>query len=193
MNKRILIASAVALALSAAGCSREEKTTADFRGTPPNAVAEQQNATPGTSSPAASGGMASEGAGTGAGGSVMGSTSSSSAAGSGSASGESGIGGASSSAGGSVPASSAADSGVGATSGAGAGGSSGTELLKAKNCMNCHDPNTKKVGPSFKDIAARKPNVDAAVTKLKEGKGHVKVAASDAEIKTMVETMLDTK
>jgi cytochrome c551/c552 len=188
MNKGIVIASAVSLALSAAACS-EEKTTADFRGTPPNAVTEQQNAASSTT-PAAPGAMSSESVSAGAG-----STASSSAAGTGTAASESGIGGTSSSAGGSgsMSGSSAADSGVGATSGAGAGGSSGTELLKAKNCMNCHDPNTKKVGPSFKDIAAKKPNVDAVVTKLKEGKGHVKVAASDAEIKTMVETMLAAK
>jgi len=68
----------------------------------------------------------------------------------------------------------------------GANAQSGAELAKSKNCMNCHDLEKKKVGPSFKDIAAKyKDNKDAEATivgKLKEGKGHpVKVAASDAE------------
>jgi len=56
--------------------------------------------------------------------------------------------------------------------------------------MNCHDLEKKKVGPSFKDIAAKyKDNKDAEATivgKLKDGKGHpVKVAASDGELKAM--------
>jgi len=57
--------------------------------------------------------------------------------------------------------------------------------------MNCHDLEKKKVGPSFKDIAAKyKDNKDAEATivgKLKDGKGHpVKVAASDGELKGMI-------
>ncbi|NBR27491.1 MAG: cytochrome C-551 [Betaproteobacteria bacterium] len=75
---------------------------------------------------------------------------------------------------------------------------SGADLAKSKNCMNCHDLEKKKVGPSFKDIAAKnKDNKDAVAsisTKLKEGKGHpVKVAASDAELKTLVEYTLSAK
>ena len=72
----------------------------------------------------------------------------------------------------------------------GANAQSGAELVKSKNCMNCHDLEKKKVGPSFKDIAAKyKDNKDAEATivgKLKDGKGHpVKVAASDGELKAM--------
>ena len=52
----------------------------------------------------------------------------------------------------------------------------------------------KKVGPSFKDAAAKnKGNKDAAgaiVAKMKEGKGHPKVAGSDDELKSAVETAL---
>lgn len=52
--------------------------------------------------------------------------------------------------------------------------------------MNCHDMETKKVGPAFKEIAAKyKGNKEASATlaaKLKEGKGHMKIAATDAEI-----------
>ena len=72
---------------------------------------------------------------------------------------------------------------------------SGADLLKSKGCLGCHDADKKKVGPSFKDIAAKhggKAN-DALIAKLKEGKGHPKVAASDAELKTLVDTVVSTK
>jgi cytochrome c len=63
-----------------------------------------------------------------------------------------------------------------------------------KKCMGCHDMEKKKVGPSFKDAAAKnKGNKDAAgaiVAKMKEGKGHPKVAGSDDELKAAVETAL---
>jgi len=80
----------------------------------------------------------------------------------------------------------------------GANAQSGAELAKSKNCMNCHDLEKKKVGPSFKDIAAKyKDNKDAEATivgKLKEGKGHpVKVAASEAELKALVAYALTGK
>jgi len=75
---------------------------------------------------------------------------------------------------------------------------SGDELLKSKGCMGCHDLDKKKVGPSLKDVAAKyKGNKDAeakVTTALKEGKGHpMKVSASDADIKTMVERVLSQK
>jgi len=60
------------------------------------------------------------------------------------------------------------------------------DLLKSKNCMSCHDVDKKKVGPSFKDIAAKGGDQAAQVSKLKEGKGHPKTAASDAELKAAV-------
>ena len=70
---------------------------------------------------------------------------------------------------------------------------SGADVVKAKGCLNCHAIDTKKVGPSFKDIAAKKPDAAAAVAKLKEGKGHPKVTASDAELKAAVGYVLSTK
>lgn len=75
---------------------------------------------------------------------------------------------------------------------------SGADLAKSKNCTNCHDMDKKKVGPAFKDIAAKyKDNKDAEATlaaKLKEGKGHPsKVSASDAELKTLVQYSLTGK
>ena len=70
---------------------------------------------------------------------------------------------------------------------------SGADVVKAKGCLNCHAPDTKKVGPSFKDIAAKKPDVAATIAKLKEGKGHAKANASDEEIKAAVDYMLAAK
>ena len=63
---------------------------------------------------------------------------------------------------------------------------SGADVVKAKGCLNCHAVDQKKVGPSFKDIAAKKGDAAAIVAKLKEGKGHPKVAASDAELNAAV-------
>jgi cytochrome c len=64
---------------------------------------------------------------------------------------------------------------------------SGADVVKAKGCLNCHAVDKKKVGPAFKDIAAKGGDQAAQVAKLKDGKGHPKVAASDAEIKAAVE------
>ena len=75
---------------------------------------------------------------------------------------------------------------------------SAADLLKSKNCMTCHEVDKKKVGPSFKDTAAKyKDNKEAEakiVTALKEGKGHpVKVAATDAELKILAAHVLSQK
>lgn len=68
------------------------------------------------------------------------------------------------------------------------------DILKAKGCLNCHDVEKKKVGPSIKDIAAKKAGkADELVAKLKDGKGHMKVNATEAEIKAAVDQMLATK
>ncbi|HET9274060.1 MAG TPA: c-type cytochrome [Methyloceanibacter sp.] len=71
---------------------------------------------------------------------------------------------------------------------------SGADVLKAKGCLNCHEADKKKVGPAFKDIAAKQKGKQAElVAKLKEGKGHPKVAASDAELNAAVQAVLATK
>jgi cytochrome c len=74
---------------------------------------------------------------------------------------------------------------------------SGAGVVKEKGCLNCHEVDKKKVGPSFKDIAAKyKGDAKAAgmlATKLKDGKGHLKAEASDAEIKAAVQHVLSTK
>ena len=81
---------------------------------------------------------------------------------------------------------------------AGAGfAQSGADVMKAKGCMNCHEMDKKKVGPSFKDVAAKykgdKSAAGTLVAKLKDGKGHPKADASDAELKSAVGTVLSTK
>jgi cytochrome c len=70
---------------------------------------------------------------------------------------------------------------------------SGADVVKAKGCLNCHAVDTKKMGPSFKDIAAKKPDAAATASKLKDGKGHPKIAASDAELKAAIDYVLSTK
>ena len=66
-----------------------------------------------------------------------------------------------------------------------------------KKCMGCHDMEKKKAGPSFKDAAAKnKGNKDASaaiVAKIKDGKGHPKVAGTDAELKAAVDAALAAK
>ena len=74
---------------------------------------------------------------------------------------------------------------------------SGADVLKAKGCMNCHEMDKKKVGPAYKDVAAKYKGDKAApgmlVAKIKEGKDHPKIEASDAELKAAVGTVLSTK
>lgn len=74
---------------------------------------------------------------------------------------------------------------------------SGADVLKAKGCMNCHDMDKKKVGPAYKDVAAKYKGKQGAagelVAKIKEGKSHPKVAASDAELQAAVQHVLTTK
>lgn len=64
---------------------------------------------------------------------------------------------------------------------------SGADVVKSKGCLTCHAVDKKKVGPSFKDIAAKGGDQAAQVAKLKEGKGHPKTKASDDELKAAVE------
>jgi cytochrome c len=74
---------------------------------------------------------------------------------------------------------------------------SGADVAKAKGCLNCHDVDKKKVGPSFKDLTAKyKDDKDAAAritAKIKDGKGHAKAAATDDELKAAVGYSLSVK
>ncbi len=78
-----------------------------------------------------------------------------------------------------------------------AGAQSADELLKSKGCLTCHAADAKKVGPSFKDIAAKHKAdpkaADTIVANIKAAKGHPKVTATDAELMTMVKHVLATK
>jgi cytochrome c len=68
------------------------------------------------------------------------------------------------------------------------------ELAKSSGCLTCHSVDAKKMGPSFKDIAAKyKGKADAQATlvaNLKSGKGHPAVKASDADTATLVKWIL---
>jgi cytochrome c len=78
-----------------------------------------------------------------------------------------------------------------------AGAVQAQDVLKAKGCLNCHEMDKKKVGPAYKDVAAKyKGNKDAEamlVAKIKEAKGHPKVSASEDELKAAVKQVLSTK
>ena len=60
--------------------------------------------------------------------------------------------------------------------------------------MNCHATDAKKVGPSFKDIAAKfKGQADAEnelVTAITTGKGHPAVKASPDDVRGIVKWVL---
>jgi len=74
---------------------------------------------------------------------------------------------------------------------------SGPEVLKAKGCLNCHETDKKKVGPAYKDVAAKYKDDKGAearlVAKIKEGTNHPKIGASDAELKAAVDYVLQMK
>jgi cytochrome c len=71
---------------------------------------------------------------------------------------------------------------------------SAADVLKAKGCLNCHAMDKKKVGPAFKDVAAKYKGKagaeDELVAKLKDGKGHMKIKASDDDLKAAVQQAL---
>jgi cytochrome c len=74
---------------------------------------------------------------------------------------------------------------------------SGADVVKAKGCLNCHEMDKKKIGPAYKDVAAKYKDDKGAeamlIGKLKEGKGHPKIQASDAELKAAVGYVLSAK
>lgn len=68
------------------------------------------------------------------------------------------------------------------------------DLAQKSGCTTCHAVDTKKMGPSFKDVAKKyKGNATAEadlVSKLKAGKGHPAVKASEEDTKTLVKWVL---
>jgi cytochrome c len=78
-------------------------------------------------------------------------------------------------------------------------------MMKKDGCAACHAVDTKVIGPSFKDVAAKyRADKDAAaklIDKVKHGGTHVwgeaamppNVLASDADIKDLVDWILTLK
>ena len=68
------------------------------------------------------------------------------------------------------------------------------DLAQKNGCLNCHAADAKKVGPSFKDIAAKYKGKSDAEAKLVEalstGKGHPAVKASPDDVKSLVKWVL---
>jgi cytochrome c len=83
---------------------------------------------------------------------------------------------------------------VALTAGGAALAQDGAALAKSSGCLNCHAVDTKKVGPAFKDIAAKykgKADAEATITtKLAQKKGHPEVKASGADLTTIVKWVL---
>jgi cytochrome c len=67
-------------------------------------------------------------------------------------------------------------------------------MAKADGCLNCHAVDTKKVGPSFKDVSAKyKGKADAEATlvaKITAGKGHPATKASKADATSIIKWVL---
>jgi cytochrome c len=67
-------------------------------------------------------------------------------------------------------------------------------LAKSSGCLNCHAVDTKKMGPSFKDIAAKyKGKADAEATlvaKLTAATAHPAVKASPDDVKSLIKWVL---
>jgi cytochrome c len=68
------------------------------------------------------------------------------------------------------------------------------DLAKSSGCLNCHAVDTKKVGPAFKDVAAKykgKADAEATLTaKISKGEGHPKTKAKDEDIPKLVKWVL---
>jgi cytochrome c len=67
-------------------------------------------------------------------------------------------------------------------------------LAKSSGCLNCHTVDTKKIGPSFKDVAAKykgKPDAESMlVAKISGGKEHPAVKATADDVKSLVKWVL---
>ncbi len=75
----------------------------------------------------------------------------------------------------------------------GAAAQSGAQVASAR-CLVCHDVERKKMGPSFREIAARRKGAEAEMlAKLKEGKGHPRIAAPDAELRAALDHVMATR
>ena len=77
------------------------------------------------------------------------------------------------------------------------GAAVGQDLLRSKGCVNCHDADKRKVGPSLREIAAKykgdKSRAAQIVAGMKDGKGHPKVAGTEAELQAAVDAAISAK
>jgi cytochrome c551/c552 len=77
------------------------------------------------------------------------------------------------------------------------GAAFGQDALRSRGCTNCHDTEKHKVGPSLREIGAKykgdKSKAPQIVARMKEGKGHPKVAGADAELQAAVEAAFAAK
>jgi len=68
------------------------------------------------------------------------------------------------------------------------------EMAQKDGCLACHAIDKKKMGPAYKDVAAKyKGKADAEamlVTKISTAKGHPKVKASEDDVKSLVKWIL---
>ncbi len=76
-----------------------------------------------------------------------------------------------------------------------AGAASAQEALaKSSGCLNCHAVDTKKLGPAFKDVAAKykgKAGAEATLlAKVSGGKDHPAVKAGGDDVKALVNWVL---
>ena len=69
-------------------------------------------------------------------------------------------------------------------------------LASSRGCFNCHAVDGRKIGPSFKEVAAKyrgRAEAEAAVTaKLAAGKEHPAAKASPDELRALVRWVLAT-
>jgi cytochrome c len=67
-------------------------------------------------------------------------------------------------------------------------------LAKSSGCLTCHDVDAKKMGPSYKSVAAKykgKADAEASlVTKITTANGHPTVKASPDDVKSLVKWVL---
>jgi cytochrome c len=63
----------------------------------------------------------------------------------------------------------------------------GAALAQKSGCLTCHAVDTKKMGPSFKDVAAKFKGKSAAdvVAAVKASKPHASSKASDADLEAL--------
>ena len=84
---------------------------------------------------------------------------------------------------------------VAALASAGLANAAGEEDAKKAGCLNCHAVDTKKIGPAFKDVAAKFQGKSAAdlVAALKAAKPHASLKASDDDLKGIAGWILTLK